>query len=92
MLVDRIKPADLQNLQAKRKDEGLADSAVDQETAAAKVMVNRAFDNDLISDEPHYIIQLISLIQNAPLPFIAISFRRFRLCYSIMFTCFSSSH
>ncbi len=51
MIVDRIKPADLQNLQAKRKDEGLADSTVDQEIAAAKVMVNRAFDNDKISGD-----------------------------------------
>lgn len=51
ILVDRIKPADLQNLQTKRKDEGCADSTVDQELAAAKVIINRAFDNDLISGE-----------------------------------------
>ena len=36
MVVDQIKPADLENLQAKRKAEGMADATVDQEIGAAR--------------------------------------------------------
>ena len=51
MTVGKIKPADLENLQAKRKQQGLADSTIDQEIGAAKAMVNKAFDNDLVGGE-----------------------------------------
>lgn len=51
MIVGKIKPADLENLQAKRKQQGLADSTIDQEIGAAKAMINKAFDNDLVGGE-----------------------------------------
>ena len=47
-IVNQIKTADLENLQAKRKAEGKADSTVDQELAAARVVINKGFDNDLV--------------------------------------------
>jgi integrase len=45
----RIKAADLENLQAKRKAERKADSTVDQEIGAAWTVINKAFDNNLVS-------------------------------------------
>jgi len=47
-IVNQIKAADLENLQAKRKAEGKADSTVDQEIAAARVVIKMGFDNDLV--------------------------------------------
>jgi integrase len=47
MIFGRIKPVDLENLQAKRKQQGYSDASVDQEISAAKTMINKAFDNDL---------------------------------------------
>ena len=35
VIVNQIKAADLENLQAKRKAEGMADSTVDQETCCS---------------------------------------------------------
>jgi integrase len=44
-----IKPIDLENLQAKRKAEGMADKTVDDEIGYARTMIIKAFDNDLVS-------------------------------------------
>jgi len=46
-MVCDIKPVDLENLQAKRKKEGLADSTVDEEITIARTMINKAFDKDV---------------------------------------------
>jgi integrase len=51
MIVNQIKPVDLENYQAKRKKSGLSDSYVDQEIGAARTMINKAFDNDLVSGD-----------------------------------------
>lgn len=50
-IVADIKPTDLENYQARRKAAGKADSYVDQEIAMARAMVNKAFDNDLVSGD-----------------------------------------
>jgi integrase len=50
-IVNRLKPADLENYQAKRKAQGQADSYVDQQIAMARAMINKAFDNDLVSGD-----------------------------------------
>jgi integrase len=50
-IISHIKPVDLENYQAKRKAAGYSDSYVDQETGAAKAVINKAFDNDLVSGE-----------------------------------------
>jgi hypothetical protein len=49
MVVRQINPVDLENYQAKRKAEGKADATVDQEVGAAKSMIKKAFENDLVS-------------------------------------------
>jgi hypothetical protein len=51
VIVAKIKPADLENIQAKRKVQGLADSTIDQEIGSARTMVNKAFDNDLVGGD-----------------------------------------
>ena len=48
MVVSQIKLADLESYQAKRKAEGQADRTTDYETGAAKTMIIKAFDNDLV--------------------------------------------
>ena len=48
-VVSEIKPADLENYQQMRKDEGLADAAIDHEIGAAKAVISKAFDNDKVS-------------------------------------------
>ena len=50
-IVSNIKPADLENYQAKRKAAGYADAYVDHQMGAAKVVVNKAFDNDMVTGE-----------------------------------------
>jgi integrase len=50
-VVNRLKPADLENYQAKRKAQGQADSYVDQQIAMARAMINKAFDNDMVSGD-----------------------------------------
>jgi len=50
-IVNALKPADLDNYQAKRKAQGQADSYVDQQIAMARAMVNKAFDNDIVSGD-----------------------------------------
>jgi integrase len=49
MVVKRITSVDLENYQAARKRQGKADATVDQEIGAAKVVINKAFENDLVS-------------------------------------------
>jgi integrase len=51
VIVSTMKPADLENYQARRRVEGKADATIDQEIGAAKTMVNKAFDNDLVSGQ-----------------------------------------
>ena len=50
-VVGMIKVTDLENYQAKRKKEGKADATVDHEIRAAKTMVTKAVDNDMISGD-----------------------------------------
>lgn len=51
MVVSHIKPIDLENYQARRKTEGRADSTIDHQIAAARTMVIKAFDNDLVGGD-----------------------------------------
>ncbi|MCJ7545962.1 MAG: site-specific integrase [Deltaproteobacteria bacterium] len=51
IVVCQIKPADLENYQAKRKAEGMAEATIDHEIGAAQTMINKAFDNDLVSGD-----------------------------------------
>jgi len=51
VVVSHLKPVDLENYQAKGKVAGYADAYIDQQIAVAKTMVNKAFDNDLISGD-----------------------------------------
>lgn len=51
VVVCDIKPADLGNYQAKRKGEGYSDSYVDQQIGAAKAVIGKAFDNDMVGGE-----------------------------------------
>jgi integrase len=46
-----LKPVVLENYQAKRKAQGQADSYIDQQIAMARAMVNKAFDNDIVSGD-----------------------------------------
>jgi integrase len=50
-IVNQIRVTELENLQAKRKAEGKADSTVDQEIAAARVVIKAGFDNDLVGGD-----------------------------------------
>ncbi|MGO9370835.1 MAG: tyrosine-type recombinase/integrase [Syntrophobacteraceae bacterium] len=51
MLISQLKPIDLENYQAKRKKAGKSDSYTDQDIGAARAMVNKAFENDMIGGE-----------------------------------------
>jgi len=51
VIVGQIKPIDLENYQAKRKESGYSDSYVDQEIGAARNMINKAFDNDVVGGD-----------------------------------------
>lgn len=50
-IVNTIKPVDLENYQAKRKEEGRADATVDMEIRIVKTMIKKAFDNNLVGSE-----------------------------------------
>ena len=50
--VNQLKAVDLENLQMKRKAEGLADSTIDDEIGHVRTMVIKAFDNDIVGGEP----------------------------------------
>lgn len=51
LLVNKIKPIDLENYQIQRKEQGKSDSYIDQEIGAARGMLNKAWDNDKISGD-----------------------------------------
>jgi integrase len=51
IVVCQIKPSDLENYQAKRKAESMAEATIDHEIGAARTMINKAFDNDLVSGD-----------------------------------------
>jgi integrase len=51
IIVSQLKPIDLENYQAMRKGQGMADATVDQEISSAKTMIFKAFDNGLISGD-----------------------------------------
>lgn len=51
VIVGKLKPIDLENYQAKRKAEGLSDSYIDSQIGAARTMVNKAFDNDIVGGD-----------------------------------------
>lgn len=50
-IVKDLKPSDLENYQAKRKAAGYSDSYIDQEIGAARTVVYKAFDDDLVSGD-----------------------------------------
>lgn len=50
-VIYQLKPADLENYQARRREEGYSDSYIDQEIGAARGMVYKGFDNDLVSGD-----------------------------------------
>jgi integrase len=51
VVVNRLKPVDLENYQAMRKGQGYADAYIDQHISTARAMVNKAFDNDIVSGD-----------------------------------------
>lgn len=51
MIVNQIKPANLESYQAKRKGEGRADKTIDHEIGAAQTVVSKAFDNDIVGGD-----------------------------------------
>jgi len=51
MVISQIKAADLENYQATRKAQGKADHTIDEEIGTAKTIINKAFDNDLVSGD-----------------------------------------
>jgi integrase len=50
-IVSDIKPSELEDYRAKRKRDGKAESTIDQEISAAKVVINKAFLDDKVSGE-----------------------------------------
>ncbi len=50
-MVNTIKPIDLENYQAQRKEERRADATVDMEIRIVKTMIKKAFDNGLVGSE-----------------------------------------
>ena len=51
IIVSQIKPTQIENFQAKQKAAGYSDSYVDQQTGAAKTVVNKAYDDRMVSAE-----------------------------------------
>jgi integrase len=51
MIVNQIKPVNLENYQAKRLKGGAKPATVDQEIGKARAMVYKAFDNDLVGGD-----------------------------------------
>jgi integrase len=51
MLISQLKPIHLENYQAKRKRAGKSDAYIDYEIGAGRAMVNKAFENDMVSGE-----------------------------------------
>ncbi|MFZ2447517.1 MAG: site-specific integrase [Syntrophobacteraceae bacterium] len=50
-VISQLKAVDLENYQAKRKAAGYSDAYVDYEIGAARTMIYKAFDNDMVSGE-----------------------------------------
>lgn len=50
-LVKDLKPVDLENYQIQRKDQDKSDSYIDQEIGAVRGMVNKAWDNDMVTGD-----------------------------------------
>jgi integrase len=50
-VVSKIKASDFEDYQAKRKADGKADHTIDHEIGAVKGMINKAFDNGMVSME-----------------------------------------
>jgi integrase len=50
-VVSRIKPVDLENLQAKWKARGYRDATIDQNINMTQTMIIKAFDNDMVSGD-----------------------------------------
>jgi len=48
-VVNTIKPIDLENYQAERSSQGIKNTTIDQEFTIIKTMINKAFDNDMVS-------------------------------------------
>lgn len=51
ILIKNLKPIDLENYQALKKEAGYSDSYIDQVIGAARTMINKAFDNDMIGGD-----------------------------------------
>jgi integrase len=51
VIISQIKPVDLENYQAKQKAVGYSDSYIDQQIGAARTMIYKAFDNDLVGGD-----------------------------------------
>jgi integrase len=50
-IVRNLKPSDLENYQARRKAAGYSDSYIDQEIGAARTMIYKAFDDNMVSGD-----------------------------------------
>lgn len=61
VIVNQIKPVDLENYQAKRKAQGQSDSYIDSQIGAARTMINKAFDNDIVSG---HIVKVFRRVNN----------------------------
>ena len=48
MVVNQIKPVDLESYQARAKMKGFADKTIDDEIGEAGTMIKKAFDNDMV--------------------------------------------
>jgi integrase len=51
VIVSQIKPSQIENFQATQKAAGYSDSYVDQQVGAAKTVVNKAYDDCMVSAE-----------------------------------------
>jgi integrase len=47
-IVSTIKPSELENLQVKRQKEGLASATIDHEIQVTKIMINKAFNDEIV--------------------------------------------
>lgn len=63
VIVSQIKRADLENLQAKRKAEGMADGTIDQEIGHARAVIYKAFENDLVGGDTLKVFKIKRLLK-----------------------------
>ncbi len=59
VIVNDIKPADIENYIAQLKKESRAAGEIDQRIGKVKTMINKAFDNKMIGAEPYRVFKLI---------------------------------